>query len=74
MKMQMTLQEMQTKYPNKWLGINGVIRDNTRHILSANVVYTDKDASDIAILVLNGEDIQPFFTTPDDTFHVGAVM
>lgn len=74
MNVRMTLKEMQNEYPNRWLGINEIERDDKRRILSANVVYTDKTASELSFMTINHEDIQAFFTTPDDTFHVGVVM
>lgn len=74
MNMRMTLKEMQEKYPNQWLGINDVERDSNRVLISANVIYTDKTASELGMMSFRHENVQPFFTTPDNTFHVGAVM
>lgn len=72
--MEMTLLEMQTRYPNKWLGLTNVKKDESRHLVSAEVVFTDKTASELGMMSLQGQDIVPFFTTPDKTFHVGALM
>ena len=71
----MTREQMNKQYPNRWLGIRDVQYDENSHkMLSADVVYTDKTASDIALMAVAGENIQPLYTTPDTSFHVGAVM
>ena len=42
-----------------------------KDIKSAVVVYVDKNASELGLMALQGEDVQPYFTTPDDTFQLG---
>lgn len=74
MKMQMTLEEMRKKYPNQWLGLSNVTKDSHGGLIEADVVFTDKTASELAIMSINKSNIQPYFTTPDNTFVVGAVM
>lgn len=66
---------MAEKYPNQWLGINNIeYKDSSkREIKSANVVYTDKTASELGLMTLHGDNIQPYFTTPDDTFQLGFI-
>ena len=68
--MRLTLQEMIQKYPNQWIGIKDLETENNA-LKSADVIYTDKTASELGFLALNGEKIEPFFTTPDDTFQMG---
>jgi hypothetical protein len=34
-------------------------------------VYTDKTASELGMMSLRGESVQPLFTTPDDVFPLG---
>ena len=72
--MVMTLEEMRTKYPNKWLGICDKQYDDKGYLLSANVVYTDKTASELAIMSIEKKGVTPYFTTPDNTFHIGVIV
>lgn len=73
--MVLTKQEMIEKYPNRWLGIRNIeyLDNDKREMKAAEVVYTDKTASELAIMAFEGENIQPFFTTPDDTFQLGFI-
>ncbi len=74
--MKMTRNEMSRVYPNQWIGINNILyRDGKRNsIEEADVIYTDKSASELAMMILNGEDVVALYTTPDNCFHVGALM
>ena len=74
MNLKMTLEEIQTKYPNRWLGLSNVLEDDEGHIQSAEVVYDDKTASELGLMSLCGENIRPYFTTPDNTFYFGMIM
>ena len=69
----LTREQMEQKYPNQWIGINNIeyYDSNKRDMKSANIVYTNKTASELGLLALHGEDIQPYFTTPDSTFQIG---
>lgn len=70
--MRLTKKQIESQYPNQWIGIaNIVFNPKTGEIESADVIYTDKTASELGFLALNGEKIEPFFTTPDDTFQMG---
>lgn len=73
MAQHLTREQMSIKYPNTWLGINNIrYKDNNKTTIeSADVVYTDKTASELGLLALQGEDIQPLFTTPDEVFQLG---
>lgn len=72
--MRMTREQMKKKYPNMWIGITDIQYNKDNVIESANVLYTDKTASELAILALRGDSVQPLYTTPDNCFHIGAVM
>ena len=73
--MRMTKPEMDTQYPNRWIGIKNPEYDSVSgRLLAADVVFTDKTASELAEMSIHGEDVEPLFTTPDRCFHVGAVM
>ncbi len=71
----LTREQMAKKYPNTWLGINHIKYENNDDVTieSADVVYTDKSASELGLMALQGEDIQPLFTTPDDVFQLGFI-
>ena len=73
--MLLTRQEIVEKYPNQWVGINNIqYTDNTMaEIKCAEVVYTGKTASELGRMALRGEDIVPFYTTPDEVFQLGAI-
>lgn len=71
--MRMTRKEMQKKYPNQWIGLADVEKTQKDGLISAEVVYTDKTASELGMMSLRGEGIEPFFTTPDNTFFLGAL-
>lgn len=68
----LTRKQMADKYPNQWLGIRNIVYRG-REIESAEVVYIEKSASELGLLSLKGEDVQPLFTTPDMIFQLGAV-
>ena len=67
----LTRKQMADKYPNQWLGIRN-IEYKGRKIESAEVVYTQRTASELGLLSLKGEDVQPLFTTPDMVFQLGV--
>ena len=67
----LTRKQMADKYPNQWLGIRNIVY-NGRGIETAEVIYTQRTASELGLLSLKGEDVQPLFTTPDMVFQLGA--
>ena len=71
----LTREQMAEKYPNQWLEINNIEYNDSskKEIKSVNVVYTDKTASELGLMALHGDNIQPYFTTPDDTFQLGFI-
>ncbi|MBO5353956.1 MAG: hypothetical protein J6A77_11740 [Lachnospiraceae bacterium] len=73
MLVRMTKEQMLQQYPNQWLGICDIeyLDAEKREIKSAVVVCTDKTASELGMMALKGENIQPFFTTPDEVFQLG---
>ena len=66
---------MSEKYPNRWIGIRNIKYKDIEHkeIEYAEVVYVDKSASELGFMALQGENIQPLFTTPDDVFQIGVI-
>jgi len=71
----MTWNQIAEKYPMQWVGLNDVIyMDNDGiSVESAIVKYIDKSKSELAIMAIRGEAIIPRFTTPNNTFHMGAI-
>lgn len=69
----LTRDQMAEKYPNTWLGLSNIKYQNDDGVTleSAEVVYTDKTASELGLMALQGEDVQPLFTTPDEVFQLG---
>ena len=70
----MTWEEIQEKYPDKWVGLIQVEyeENNTASIKSAVVKYADKPKGELTRLMLAGEVISRY-TTPDDLFQMGMV-
>ena len=71
----LTRQQMMEKYPNRWIGINNIeYEDLERKIIkAADVVYTNKTASELGLISLKEKIVIPFYTTPDDTYQMGAL-
>ena len=67
----LTRKQMADRYPNQWLGIRD-IEYKGREIESAEVIYINRTASELGLMSLKGEDVQPIFTTPDMVFQTGA--
>jgi len=71
----MTWDVIAEKYPKQWVGLIDVIYmdDDGITVESAVVKYTDKSKSELAMMAIQGEKIIPWYTTPNDTFHMGAI-
>ena len=71
----MTWDQIAEEYPMQWVGLSDVIYiDNDGiSVESAVVKYVDKSKSELALMAINGESIVPWYTTPNDTFHMGAI-
>jgi len=71
----MSWSEIAEKYPMQWVGLSDVVYiDNDGiSVESAVVKYIDKTKSELAIMAIRGEAIIPRFTTPNYTFHMGAI-
>lgn len=67
----LTRKQMADRYPNQWIGIRN-IEYKGREIESAEVIYINRTASELGLMSLKGEDVQPVFTTPDLVFQTGA--
>lgn len=70
----MTWEEIQDKYPNKWVGLVDVkyMDDDGISVESAVIKYLDKNKGELTRMALRGE-IVSRFTTPDDIFQLGMV-
>lgn len=72
--MRMTVQEMAKKYPDRWIGISNVETSDNGSVVSGEVVFTDRTASELAMMSIRNEGVRPHYTTPNNTFHVGAIL
>lgn len=74
MKGRLTWQEIQTQYPDQWVGLVEVkyLNDDGVSIESAVVKYTDLSKGELTKRMLDGEIISRF-TTPDNVFQMGMV-
>ena len=70
----LTWQEMQTQYPDQWVGLVEVkyLNDDGVSIESAVVKYTDLSKAELTKRMLDGEIISRY-TTPDNVFQMGMV-
>lgn len=70
----LTWEEMQEKYPDKWLGLTDVkyVNNDGVSVESAVVKYTDKTKTELAYLSMAGEAL-PRYTTPNSIRQAGAV-
>ena len=53
----LTRKQMADKYPNQWLGIRNIVY-NGREIQTAEVIYTQRTASELGLLSLKGETVR----------------
>lgn len=77
MNERLTWEQIQKKFPDKWVGLVEVEYepDNDATIKSAVVKYTNKSKSELTRMQIqtNGE-ILGRYTTPDNVFQLGAVV
>lgn len=74
MKERLTWEQIQEKYPDKWVGLVDVkyVNDDGVSVESAIVKYTDKSKDELTIMALDGE-VDAVYTTPDNVFQLGMV-
>jgi len=70
----LTREQMAEKYPNSWLGINNIKYENNDGVTveSADVVYTNKTASELLHMQLTGEEHIMRWFTNDDGLPLGV--
>lgn len=70
----LTWQEIQTQYPDQWVGLVEVkyLNDDGVSIESAVVKYTDLSKGELTKRMLDGKIISRY-TTPDNVFQMGMV-
>lgn len=71
----LTWKEIEERFPMQWVGLIEVVYKNDDGITieSAIVKYSDKSKSELTMMAINGEDIDPRFTTPNETWQMGVV-
>lgn len=73
----LTWQEIVSRYPDKWVGLTDIEREeHSADIKSAVVVCTSDTVSEDKMLemVFNNELETSIFTTPDNHFQLGMVQ
>ena len=70
----LTWQEIQTQYPDQWVGLVEVkyLNDDGVSLETADVKYTDLSQGELTKRLLDGEIISRY-TTPDNVFQMGMV-
>ena len=71
----LTWEEMQEKYPDRWLGLTDVkyANDDGVSVESAVVKDTDKTKDELLFMAFAGEIVSKY-STPDNVCQVGMVM
>lgn len=74
MKERLTWEQIQEKYPDRWVGLVDMkyVNDDGISVESAIVKYTDKSKGELTRMALKGE-IDAVYTTPDNVFQLGMV-
>ena len=65
MKKRMTWKEIQTAYPDQWVGMTDV-EWNEGGVCSAIVKYTDKTGNELLGMQLDDQTLYSCYTTPDN--------
>ena len=69
--------EIQEKYPNQWVGLVDVEREepDSPNVVSAVVKYTDKTGDELILIRMSGEsDMHYYYTTPKNTIDNGCIV
>lgn len=72
----LTWEEIQEKYPDRWVGLAEIEYepDNDATIKSAVVAYTDKSKDELTLMQVQTDGkVLGRYTTPDHIFQLGAV-
>ncbi len=74
MEERLTWEQIQEKYPDRWVGLIDVkyVNDDGVSVESAVVKYTDKSKGELTRMALKGE-VDAVYTTPDNIFQLGMV-
>lgn len=74
MEERLTWEQIQEKYPDKWVGLVEVkyVNDDGVSVESAVVKYTDKSKGELTEMAIEGKVISRY-TTPDNIFQLGMV-
>ena len=76
MNERMTWYQIQTLYPNQWVGLSDVEHEphNTSTIRSAVVLYTNKSKKELTMEQIKSKGkILARYTNPDKLFQLGAL-
>ncbi len=75
MSVRLTWEEIQEKYPDRWVGLVDVkyVDDDDISVESAIVVHLDKTRSELVSMAIHGE-IDARYTTPDNCMQVGVLI
>lgn len=76
MEKRLTWDEIVEQYPNKWVGLTEIIREEkSADIASAIVKYTSdtKTSEELLEMVFNNELELSIYTTPDNVFQLGMI-
>ena len=73
MNQRLTWDEIESKYPDQWVGLTDVEWQDAANVRSAVVSYTDKemDKNDIFMKQASGEGVYSVYTTPDNLAPLG---
>ncbi len=74
MSTRLTWDQIQQKYPDRWVGLVDIVWKDNSNVESAIVKYDDKSCNDLLALQFSNEpELFGCYTTPDHVAHVGVV-
>ena len=69
----MSMQQIESLYPNQWVGLTNVKWADDTNISSAVVRYIGKTADELGMMQIKQPDLYSIYTTPDQVEQLGFV-
>ena len=73
MEQRLTWQQIETQYPDQWVGLTDIDWEDGANVRSAVVRYTGMSSADLLRLQIKDRSIHATYTTPDNLAPMGTV-
>ena len=73
MDQRLTWEQIETQYPDQWVGLTDIDREDGANVRSAVVRYTGMSSADLLRLQIKDRSIHATYTTPDNLAPMGTV-